>query len=556
MKRIAGIGVTLITLSLSAPVWADYQAGVDAYQSGDFKTAMAEWLPLAEGGDATAQNSVGALYDHGLGVDESDSEAAHWYSLAADQGLPLAMRNLAGMYAGGYGVPFDKDQAIYWYDKAAEAGDEPAMKRLAALDPSRAPAAPEPAATSEPAPEPMTVAGDGNDEPTTDDAPLSVPTNVTAEAPAAEPAPEPAESAAAMAAPSSDGDVQYGEGTVASSAAVQQANVAAPAPAMVDSANWLIGQWQGPSLGCPPGGGLEFASGETRSYFGGRVAATLAASYQVNGDLITVVTKGVDGVGHAYQYKRTAPDRFVIAAVPPEMPNTMIGTEHRRCGAAPLQSAAVAPVPAKPAAPSVPTTTAAAPAASKPAAPVNTAPSVPTTAPSVPTNIAAKPATTVAPSLAAAAPGNAASAPAKPGTPEAGWDAFGRGDYRGALAIWTPLAEAGDSNMQVLVGSIYDYGQGVPQDDAEAVKWYEMAANKGNAKAQYQAGAVYARSPQIKDPVQGYKWLTIAAKTIGTGNVGGVTADQATTLRTLITMEMSKAEIDQAEAAAAAFKAK
>ena len=120
MKRIASIGVTLITLSVAAPAWADYQAGVDAYQSGDFKTAMTEWLPLAEEGDATAQNSVGALYDHGLGVDESDAEAAHWYSLAADQGLPLAMRNLAGMYAGGYGVAYDKDQAEYWYGKAAE----------------------------------------------------------------------------------------------------------------------------------------------------------------------------------------------------------------------------------------------------------------------------------------------------------------------------------------------------------------------------------------------------------------------------------------------------
>jgi TPR repeat protein len=118
------------------------------------------------------------------------------------------------------------------------------------------------------------------------------------------------------------------------------------------------------------------------------------------------------------------------------------------------------------------------------------------------------------------------------------------------------LAEAGDANMQMLVGSIHDYGQGVPQDDAEAVKWYEMAARRGSAKAQYQAGAVYARSRQIKDPVQGYKWLTIAAKTIGTGNVGGVTADQATTLRALVAMEMSKAEIEQAEAAAKAFTAK
>jgi TPR repeat protein len=556
VKRIASIGVTLITLALSAPAWADYQTGVDAYQSGDFKTAMTEWLPLAEGGDATAQNSVGALYDHGLGVDESDSEAAHWYQLAADQGLPLAMRNLAGMYAGGYGVAYDKDQAEYWYGKAAEAGDETAAKRLAVLNPALAPAVPSPA--PEPAPEaaaaPMTVAGDGNDEPTTDDAPLSVPTNVTAEASAAEPAPV---AAAVEPAGASDGDLQYGEGSAAATGTVQQANVAAPPAPQSDPGNWIIGQWQGPSLGCPPGGGLEFVAGETRSYFGGRIAATLAAAYQVNGDIITVVTTGIDGVGHSYQYKRTSPDRFVIAAVPPEMPNTMIGTEHRRCGAAPTQSAAVAPAPAKPTAPSVPTTAAAAtPAPSKSVAPATATPSVPTMAPSVPTNIATQSTASVAPSLAAAAPSNAPSAPAKPGTPEAGWDAFGRGDYQGALAIWTPLAEAGDPNMQVLVGSIYDYGQGVPQDDAEAVKWYEMAANKGNAKAQYQAGAVYARSPQIKDPVQGYKWLTIAAKTIGAGNVGGVTADQATTLRTLIAMSMSKAEIDQAEAAAAAFKAK
>ena len=41
--------------------------------------------------------------------------------------------------------------------------------------------------------------------------------------------------------------------------------------------------------------------------------------------------------------------------------------------------------------------------------------------------------------------------------------------------------------MQLLVGSIYDYGQGVPQDDAEAVKWYERAAEQGSAKGQYQA---------------------------------------------------------------------
>jgi TPR repeat protein len=164
------------------------------------------------------------------------------------------------------------------------------------------------------------------------------------------------------------------------------------------------------------------------------------------------------------------------------------------------------------------------------------------------------PSTTTAPAQ------SAAKLPAAPGTggasAQAGWDAFGRGDYQGALDVWTPLAEAGDVNMQLLVGSIHDFGQGVPQDDAEAAKWYQMAAERGSAKAQYQLGALYTRSAQVKDPKQGYTWLTIAAKTIGSGNASGITADQATTLRALAAMSLSEAEIAEAEAAAKGFAAK
>ena len=100
------------------------------------------------------------------------------------------------------------------------------------------------------------------------------------------------------------------------------------------------------------------------------------------------------------------------------------------------------------------------------------------------------------------------------------------------------------------------FGQGVPQDDGEAAKWYQMAAERGSAKGQYQLGALYTRSPQVKNPAKGYQWLTIAAKTIGAGNVSGITADQATTLRALAAMGMTKDEVAAAEAAAAAFKAK
>ena len=65
--------------------------------------------------------------------------------------------------------------------------------------------------------------------------------------------------------------------------------------------------WQGPSLGCPPNGGLEFLPGETRSYYGGQIAARLQAKYEVAGDQVKVTSTGIDGVGSSYEYERRGP---------------------------------------------------------------------------------------------------------------------------------------------------------------------------------------------------------------------------------------------------------
>ncbi|MEZ5829936.1 MAG: hypothetical protein R3D05_02005 [Dongiaceae bacterium] len=613
MKQQACTIVILLTTFLAGlgiPARADYQAGVDAYYRGDFKAALAEWLPLAESGDAIAENSVGALYDHGLGVEEDDAAAAHWYQLAAEQNLPLAMRNLANMYAGGHGVPYDKALAESWYEKAARLGDAVALKRMAALEPTSefaAAVAAEPVtaaggsqpvqAAAAPAAEPMTVAGETQSaeatpapEAPTPEAPAQETPVPEASAPeASAPAPAPAPEQMVTSATDSDQAPQYGEtGAVAPAAdassppsptTTQQAALTPP-PAPSDSNNWLIGMWKGPSLGCPPGGGMEFAEGETRSYYGGQIAARLPAKYKVEGDHITVVSTSIDGVGHSYEYERKGPDAFVITAVPTDMPQSMIGIEHHRCASAPLAAAAAPAASSKPAAAPAP--------APVPAAPPKTAQAEPTAKPFVPAPVeqpkttkaepGAKPfvpaetagatqpapkAVPVTPVVEAAQPQPIAGADqvaAKPqgaaaGTPQAGWDAFGRGDYQGALAVWQPLAEQGDVPMQLLVGSIYDYGQGVPQNHAEAVKWYQMAAERGSAKGQYQLGAIYARSPQIRNPVEGYKWLTIAARNLANGPQGGITADQATTLRTLLSGQMSKEEIAKAKEEADAFKA-
>ena len=49
-------------------------------------------------------------------------------------------------------------------------------------------------------------------------------------------------------------------------------------------------------------------------------------------------------------------------------------------------------------------------------------------------------------------------------------------------------AEAGVTEAQLDLGLRYDLGKGVPQDDAEAVRWYRLAADQGLALAQFSLG--------------------------------------------------------------------
>ena len=62
---------------------------------------------------------------------------------------------------------------------------------------------------------------------------------------------------------------------------------------------------------------------------------------------------------------------------------------------------------------------------------------------------------------------------------EKGLTAAQKGDFATALREWTPLAKQGDTDAQFNLGIMYDNGQGVPQDDKIAVKWYRLAAEQG-----------------------------------------------------------------------------
>jgi uncharacterized protein len=109
---------------------ANFQKGLNAYEKRDYATALREWTPLAEQGNAIAQHKLGRMYQYGLGVPQDDKAAVKWYRPAADQGYALAQNNLGFMYQKGHGVPQDDKAAVKWYRLAADQGYAIAQSNL------------------------------------------------------------------------------------------------------------------------------------------------------------------------------------------------------------------------------------------------------------------------------------------------------------------------------------------------------------------------------------------------------------------------------------------
>ena len=102
--------------------------------------------------------------------------------------------------------------------------------------------------------------------------------------------------------------------------------------------------------------------------------------------------------------------------------------------------------------------------------------------------------------------------PAAAQTFDAAVEAYERGDYATALAGFQNYAEQGTALAQLNLGLMYASGQGVPEDDAEAVRWFRLAAAQGTAAAQFLLGLMYANGVGVpEDDVTAYAWLNIAA---------------------------------------------
>ena len=76
-KLIFGLSLWLFATTLS--FGANFDDGVNAYEKGDYKTALTIFEDLAKKGDIDAQYNLGAVYGNGEGVRQDKKRAKEYF---------------------------------------------------------------------------------------------------------------------------------------------------------------------------------------------------------------------------------------------------------------------------------------------------------------------------------------------------------------------------------------------------------------------------------------------------------------------------------------------
>jgi TPR repeat protein len=103
MNRFGAAALVCVLLGL--PVRADFKAGMEAYERGDYEAARREWEP------------------------QDFAEAHGWYLKAAEGGYARAQYRVAEMFENGEGIRKDLIQAHYWFGRAGAQKYSDAKKR-------------------------------------------------------------------------------------------------------------------------------------------------------------------------------------------------------------------------------------------------------------------------------------------------------------------------------------------------------------------------------------------------------------------------------------------
>ena len=84
------------------------------------------------------------------------------------------------------------------------------------------------------------------------------------------------------------------------------------------------------------------------------------------------------------------------------------------------------------------------------------------------------------------------------------------GDTAAAIPIWQSLAAGGSVDAAYNLAVVYHYADGVVRDYGEAIKWYRLAAERGDQSSQIQLGFMYLNGEGVAaDPVMADRWFTL-----------------------------------------------
>lgn len=104
--------------------------------------------------------------------------------------------------------------------------------------------------------------------------------------------------------------------------------------------------------------------------------------------------------------------------------------------------------------------------------------------------------------------------PVTPGTPAAqANEAYQKGDYAQARAIWQHLADGGDGQAMNNLGVLFDLGQGVDLDEGRALYWYARSASAGHPSGMSNYGRMLEQGRGIDaNPEEAARWFDLAAR--------------------------------------------
>ncbi|HYK80238.1 MAG TPA: tetratricopeptide repeat protein [Micropepsaceae bacterium] len=112
------------------------------------------------------------------------------------------------------------------------------------------------------------------------------------------------------------------------------------------------------------------------------------------------------------------------------------------------------------------------------------------------------------------------------------------GDPTKAAGLWAPLASHGTGQEQLRIAQVYFLGPfgeapNMPKDDAEAAKWFLLAAKQDVAEAQEYVGVMYAEGHGLtRDRVRAYLWLSLSGDNLNRDKVAS----------TMTTLEITRAQ--------------